>query len=304
MEIAQETLGVDLGGTKIRVARITSEGKILEKRVERVPKGRDAQLEVILQNIKRLHSEQIIGVGLGFPGRVKVPEGIALTAGYLELKDIPLADLISEHLAVPTFVDTDANMALFAEFKMGAGRGYQNVAMMTIGTGIGGAILMDGKMFYGSGSAAQLGHITVDPQGPICNCGRPGCVETLSSGSALGRLLGQTGLDRDIPAADLIHLARTGNEQALQVLTRWITPLKMAIDSLWAVISPEVVLLGGGLGGAAYEALQLIQPEGSPWFHSLVKAGTLGDNAGVIGAGLCAWEKFGDENSLKKQRSR
>jgi glucokinase len=295
MNHVHEALGVDLGGTKIRVARVTREGVILEKRVERVPKGRDAQLEVIFQNIQKLYSDRTIGVGLGFPGRVKVPEGIALTAGYLELKDLPLADLIHQHFSVPAFVDTDADMALLAETKMGAARGFKDVAMMTIGTGIGGAILFDGKMFYGNGSAAQLGHLTVDPRGPVCNCGRRGCIETLSSGSALGRLLAQTDLDRNIPATELIELAQKGHPVARQVLTEWITPLKMAIDSLYAVISPEIVLLGGGLGSAAFETLQLIQPAGSSWFHSRVAAGTLGDDAGVIGSGLCAWEKLGDQ---------
>ncbi len=295
MNNLQETLGVDLGGTKVRVARINAEGKILEKVIDYMPEGKDAQIAAILQNIKRLLSEKVIGIGIGFPGRVRNNDGMVLTAGYLhEMNNTPVAELINETLGVPVFMDTDSNMALFAEYKLGAACGIQNVIMLTIGTGIGGAIILDGKIFYRNGNGAQLGHITIDPSGPVCNCGRRGCIETLSSGTSLRRILSTTYFKKNMSIKELLLLAQKGDSKAWNVLSQWVSPLKMAVDSLYAVLAPDVVLLGGGLGTAAYEALELIRPTGSTWFATLVKPGILGDDAGVIGSGLSAWEKYGN----------
>jgi len=288
MKESIETLGVDLGGTNIRVARISAEGKILDRIIEHVPHGRDAQLEIIFNTVKKMKTKMSQAIGLGFPGRVRISDGTALTAGYLELKDVPLRKLLEEQLNLPAIVDTDANMALLAEYHFGAGKGYQNIIMLTIGTGIGGAIFSEGSLFYGGGNAGQLGHVTVDMNGKICKCGRRGCVETFSSGTALRGLIEAANYSEKVLVEDLFMLEKNGDIKAKEILSQWVLPLKMAIDSIIATMSPELVLLGGGLGESACRALELLTVGGSDWFKCDLKAGILKDDAGVIGAGMRA----------------
>lgn len=290
MEKNSEAIGIDLGGTNIRVARVARDGQILERIQQHVPRGRDAQLEIIRDSVLRMVTPQSAGVALGFPGRVDIQTGVALTAGYLELKDIPLAAMLKEITGLPAVIDTDANLALWAEMKIGAAVGHAEIAMFTIGTGIGGAIATGGKLFYGGGTAGQLGHITVDLHGKICNCGRHGCVETTSSGTALGELIAASPLAATTRVETLLAMQKSGDPIAQQLLVKWVAPLRLAIDTAVAVLGSKLVLLGGGLGKPACEALMLVTRCESPWFNYEVKAGELGDHAGVIGAGLRAFE--------------
>lgn len=284
----QEAIGIDLGGTNIRIARISNNGEILEHVVKRVPKGKADQLQVINESLMQLVSPKSAGIGIGVAGRVRVSDGMVLTAGYLDLDDVPLGDLIRDKTGLPVIIDNDAHMAVIAEIKIGAAIGMKSVVMFTIGTGIGGAIVLNNEIYYGRGIAGQLGHITVDMNGKICNCGRKGCVETFSSGSALREYIKAASFPREVMIEDLFDMEEAGNKQAEEIITTWITPLRSAIDSLVAILHPELVLLGGGLGQAAYRALNRVPPQ-SPWFQYQVKPATLGDNAGVIGAGLRAF---------------
>jgi glucokinase len=177
-------------------------------------------------------------------------------------------------------------MALVAEARIGAGRGVSNAIMLTIGTGIGGAILAEGRLFHGGGTAGQLGHITVSVNGTACNCGRRGCLETESSGTALKRHMIEAGFQ---PGTSIDDILDSRSAEARHVIAAWATPLRAGIDSLAAAFSPQLVVLGGGLGAAARRALQRV-PVISPWFQYEVVATQLGEDAGVIGAGLAALE--------------
>ena len=159
--------------------------------------------------------------------------------------------------------------------------------MFTIGTGIGGAIALDGKIARGRATAGQLGHLSVSHPGLACACGRRGCVETTSSGTALGRLLAEAGLPAGLLADSLFAQEAAGDAVAASVLDRWVVPLRAAIDSMVAALDPDVVVLGGGLGTAAYQALARA-PALSPWYQCPVAAAQLGDDAGVIGAAVSA----------------
>ncbi|HAF61489.1 MAG TPA: hypothetical protein DCK95_04105 [Anaerolineaceae bacterium] len=289
-----KAIGVDLGGTNIRIAEINSYGEIVYFYSEKVPAGRQAQLDTIKKCIEQLLSSEIKAVGLGFPGRVRRADGTAVTAGYLDLKDIPLVSFIMEITQLPTYIDTDANMALYAEMQLGSAVGAREVALLTIGTGIGGAIASGGKLFYGSNYAGQLGHINVDKDGETCNCGRKGCVETKSSGTALNRLLASSSLSPDMRVEELLVLDSQGDKTAHSVLSEWITPLRSAMDTIAAVLNPELILLGGGLGGVAFQVLQKLSVRGSAWFEYEVRACSLGDSAGVIGSGLMALSMIGE----------
>ena len=178
-------------------------------------------------------------------------------------------------------------MALVAEMATGAAQGADDVVMFTIGTGIGGAVVLDGKIVRGRETAGQLGHLTVRHDGLPCACGRRGCVETTSSGTALGRLIAEAGLPKGTLADSLFERDAAGDAVIGRLLDAWALPLRAAIDSMVAAVDPELVLLGGGLGNAALRALARA-PALSPWYQCPIVAAQLGDDAGVIGGAVSA----------------
>ncbi len=170
---------------------------------------------------------------------------------------------------------------------MGAAKGRENVVMFTIGTGIGGAVVLEGKIVRGRRAAGQLGHVLVATGGLPCACGRRGCVETTSSGNALRRLIAEAGYGEAVGVEDLFARKAEGDATAARVIDAWARPLRGAVDSMVAAFDPEMVLLGGGLGHAAFQAVSAIPPE-AEWYRCDVAPAELGDDAGVIGAGICA----------------
>ena len=280
-----EAIGIDIGGTNLRVARVAASGAILASVCERISRDPWAALERIIALAHEVDGGGVEGLGVGIPGRVDAASRRVLSGGFINLADVALAERLEAAIGKPVVLDCDCNMALIAELRAGAARGCRDAVMLTIGTGIGGAIALDGVIARGRGSAGQLGHLTVDVGGLPCACGRRGCVETTSSGTALGRLIGEAGLAADTRIEALLD--GTAGDAGTRVLTAWIAPLRAAIDSLVAAADPEIVLLGGGLGGAACRAL-VLAPAASEWYRSPVVAAALGDDAGGVGAALSA----------------
>lgn len=278
-------IGIDIGGTNIRAARVASDGTILAR--ARAESSFDPA--VVLDRVETLIGEvddrSVQGIGIGVPGQVEHPTRRVLSGGYVDLSGMPVCERIEARFGRPTVIDNDGNMALIAEVHCGAAAGKRDAVMLTIGTGIGGAILAEGKLFRGAGAAGQLGHVVVDTSGPPCKCGRRGCVETLSSGTALGRHIAEAGLPPTTTASDLLVRRDAGDALADRTLRAWALPLRAAIDSLAATLCPQVVVLGGGLGKAAVAAL-FIYPETSSWFRYELVPARLGDDAGAIGAAL------------------
>ncbi len=273
------SIGVDIGGTHIRAARISARGDILEW--ANAPTPADVRLFTaqIAQLVAPLMDDHVQAIGVGVPGRVDVKNERVLSGGYVDLTDHSLAETLHDMLKRPVFVDNDGNMALVAEQALGAAKGMDNVVLFTIGTGIGGAVFTDGKLLRGRAAAGQLGHLTVESRGELCLCGRRGCVETTSSGTALGRHLVAAGLNPDTPVETLL------DAKASDILTQWAAPMRAAIDTVVAAFDPDLVVLGGGLGAAMYRALHAFPAE-AEWYRCPVKPASLGDHAGVIGAGL------------------
>ncbi|WP_245427137.1 ROK family protein [Pleomorphomonas carboxyditropha] len=289
-------LGVDVGGTNLRVAEIDGAGRIRSRHAERVTRGREAFLARLVDIVAARRGPDVGAIGVGMPGRIDAAAGLILSAGYLDLGGLPLAGLLGTASHLPVVVDNDCTMALIAECAVGAARGAANVVMFTIGTGIGGAIAQNGRPVHGRATAGQLGHITVRPGGEPCNCGRRGCVETTSSGTALGRHIRQAGLASDTRVDDLFAAADAGNTVAEAVLSAWAAPMRDAATSMAAAFDPDVVLFGGGLGAAMVRALKRLPAEDS-WYRYDIRAAELGDDAGVIGAGLCALGRIEDAAS-------
>jgi glucokinase len=281
------TIGIDIGGTHLRAARVDGQGSILAR--ARAASSPDAA--TVLERIEALVAEiddgSVAGIGIGVPGRVDFDGRRVLSGGYVNLSGTPLAERLEARFKHPVVIDNDASMALLGEAAIGAARGARHVVMLTIGTGIGGAILENGRLVRARGTAGQLGHIPIDPKGLRCVCGKRGCVETVSSGTALGRHIQEAGLPAQTTAAELLALHATGDPVATSVLTAWAAPLRIAIDGLVATLDPEIVVLGGGLGQAAAAALTGM-PTDPSWYEAPVAAALLGDDAGVIGAARAA----------------
>lgn len=283
-------IGFDVGGTNMRAARISGRGEILAwqtQPTESQPKHVAAQMVDLLH---LLDDGSVKAVGVGLPGRIDVAHSRILSGGYVDLTGFPLAAALQGSFDGPVILDNDGNMALVGEQAVGRGRGIANVMMFTIGTGIGGAVFSNGKIFRGRATAGQLGHLTVDVNGEVCLCGRRGCVETTSSGTALGRHIATAGLNPETTVEELLTRSSRGDAIATGVLALWINPLRAAIDSAVAAFDPELILFGGGLGIAAHQALEQF-PAQSTWYQCQVESAELGDRAGVIGSGLSALAK-------------
>lgn len=273
----------------MRAARVSREGRLsglIRTRTDSAP----SVAGLVADLCARLLDDDVEAIGIGIPGRL-ADDGMTIrSAGFVELAGLPLGAAVGAAVGRPAILDNDAHMALLAELHLGAACEARHVVMFTVGTGIGGAVAMDRTLLRGRGNAGQLGHLALDPLGPPCNCGRRGCSEVLASGTALGRLVREAGL----PASTTVEglLARRSLEPAAdEVLRRWAGAWRDAIDTVVAALDPELVVLGGGLGAAAVEALEACRPGTSAWFECPVVAARLGDDAGVIGAGLRAFAR-------------
>lgn len=282
---ADTTIGVDVGGTSIRAARISADGEILAHVKEPVSGQRDAFANQLLRLIAQMQDKTTKAVGVGIPGRVDAPNSQIVSAGYLDIAGLDVPALIAEHTGLPARVENDATMALIAECNARENCSEGLILMITIGTGIGGAAVQDGTPWYGGGFSGQFGHIVVSPDGPACNCGSYGCVETFSSGTALGKLTAAAGLSAAVNGAELIARADAGDVLCTTILDTWALPLMRTARTLMAVANPKLIVLGGGLGVEMAQSLER-RRIASQWFELPIEAAVLGDAAGVVGAGL------------------
>lgn len=276
-------IGIDIGGTRLRAARVAD--GVIEARAM-APSSPDPRevLARVLDLVARVRGPHVTAMGIGVPGQVHAATRRVLSGGYVDLSGLDFAAQVEVATGLPVAIENDATMALLGEAAHGAAMGRPSVVMLTVGTGIGGAILDDGRVLRGNGSAGQLGHVCVDPNGRPCVCGRIGCVETVSSGTAFATHLAEAGLPESTRVEDLLGRS---DASARSVIAAWATPLRAAIDSLIATCNPDCVVIGGGAGPAAFAALATVPPRGA-WYSAPVVAATLGDDAGVIGAATAA----------------
>lgn len=276
-------IGIDIGGTRLRAARVA--GGVIEARAT-APSSPDPRqvLARVLDLVTQVRGPEVMALGIGVPGQVHAATRRVLSGGYVNLSAFDFAAEVEAATGLPVTIENDATMALLGEAAHGAAKGLRNVVMLTIGTGIGGAILDGGRVLRGAGAAGQLGHLCVDPKGRQCVCGRIGCVETVSSGTAFATHLAEAGLPPGTLAEDLLPRE---DVTARAVIASWVTPLRAAIDSLIATCNPDCVVIGGGAGPAAFAALSTV-PAQCEWYSAPVLGATLGDDAGVIGAATAA----------------
>lgn len=314
----QYIIGVDLGGTNVVVGALSADGAQqfgMHSIPTRADLGADAVVERIVELVERVATEtltatgatrsQILGVGIGSPGPLSRESGVVILTPNLGWSNFPLRDRIANAVQLPATLDNDANCATLGEWWLGAARGARHVVGLTIGTGIGGGIILDGRLFHGvSDVAGEIGHTTIDANGRRCGCGNYGCLEAYASGPAIANRAREAlagGEPSAMPAAvagDLTRLtaatvyqaAQQGDRLAQEVVRETARILGIGIANLLNVFNPDVVVLAGGVTQAGDQLFEPMRAEvRRRAFKPAVEAcrivpGELQGNAGVIGA--------------------
>ena len=303
-------IGIDIGGTKIAGALVDENGVIVrEARVPTPAHDPDAIADAVVSLINELsEGVEVAAAGVAAAGYVDAARANIVYAPNLSWRNEPFKQKLESKLTIPVFIDNDANAAGWAEYRFGAGRGYQHMVMLTIGTGVGGAIITDGHLLRGGyGVAAELGHIRHIPNGRLCGCGRNGCIEQYGSGTALLRAA------QELADSDLIAGARLaelrdenqgqltgtqvyqaiseGDAGALSILSELGIALGKTIATLAAILDPEIVVIGGGVSAAGELLLGPMREAylgslSARGFHPELKLVTAEfvNDAGVVGA--------------------
>ncbi len=316
-------IGVDLGGTKVLAGVIDDELRVHARAQRTVPN--DDQERIVgalvdaVEEVRSGAAPETFAVGVGVPCLIDQGRGMAVMAVNLALGELDLGAVLSERLGLPVFVDNDANVAMLAEQRAGAARGARHAAMLTVGTGIGGALLINGELYRGThGSAGELGHMVVDEDGPPCqgNCPNHGCLEAVASGTALAREalrvaratpdcgLGRAlAAGREITGALVTELAHDGDAAARDVVALIGTRLGVGIANLVNILDPEVIVVGGGVIAAgelllapAREVVLTCALPPARSDASIVRA-HFGAESGMVGAGALALEGAGIRTS-------
>jgi glucokinase len=307
-----EAIGVDLGGTKMLLGVLDADSKVLwESRERSTGQDEEKLVELLVREVgeARAACPGAAAVGLGIPATIDRAKGIAVSAVNLPIDNLPIRDLAAERIGLPVFLDNDANVAALAEHLYGAARGAENAVMLTIGTGIGGGLVLGGELYRGAtGAGAELGHTVIDLDGPRCqgNCPGRGCVETFASGTALGRegreaaerepdsKLGEISAEgHEIDGRVVTEAARGGDPTAVAIFDLVGSRLGAALASFANIFEPEVIVIGGGVIAAGDLLLEPARRELRaralpPMNRTPVVAAQLGQDAGMIGAAAMA----------------
>jgi glucokinase len=292
----ESVIGVDVGGTKIRAGTIARDGSVGRSiEVETPTDGAEPFFEAVSGVVEELVPDRPAAIGIGVPMNIDRRTGIALAAANLPLVSLDVAGRVRERFDLPVGVENDGNATALAEWRCGAAQGADDVVALALGTGVGGGLVLDGRLFRGW---AEIGHLVVQADGPPCqgNCHGHGHLESLVSGEAASRAARELwGGNAD--AHRLVRAAEAGDEGARTALAGIGHFLGLAIGSLWNVFSPDVVVVGGGFGAGAWQFLEQPALDAArrealrPADEGLrVVVAELGDEAGLVGAGLVGFE--------------
>jgi glucokinase len=303
-------IGVDLGGTNIKVGICDRQGNLLHtyEGPTGADEGPDEVLSRIAQYVRKIVSdshyewEQVAGIGAGLAGFLDIPEGVVKFSPNLGWHNVPAKQILEEKLGKTVKIDNDANVAALGEAWSGAGKGIQNLVCYTLGTGVGGGIIINGHIYQGSsGMAGELGHMSIVPdiEAINCACGQIGCLETVSSATGIVRMANDAvergehtslALLDKVEAKDVFDAAKSGDEVALRIVHRAAYYLGRSLATVSIVINPQRFILGGGVAKAGEilfaplrETYIKFTPEAAREGVDIVPA-TLGNEAGVVGA--------------------
>ncbi len=289
-------VGVDIGGTKIAAGVVDTEGTIV--RMEQCATPTAAEIPDAVRLLVRglTEGEDVAGVGIGAAGFVGADRRTIIFAPNIDWRDEPLAERVEDGLGVPVVVENDANAAAWGEFRFGAGRDVDDMLLITVGTGVGGGIVHDGRIYRGGhGIAAEVGHVRLVPGGLPCGCGQRGCLEQYASGTALVRRAREV-MEPDDPTTpvsghEVTRRAAAGDPEALAVLADVGHDLGQGIATMAAVLDPQMVVIGGGVAEAGTDfvdpvrrALELHLTATGRRPGPVVRPALLGNDAGLVGA--------------------
>lgn len=303
-------IGMDLGGTNLRVAAIDRSGRVeaLHREESAAREGPDLLIERIIGAVRLVAARvgsgggTVRGVMLGAPGIIAAATGVVLSSPNLPgWRDVPLRDLVATALGLTVRLENDANAAAYGEYWRGAGQGSASMVLLTLGTGVGGGLVLGGGLWRGAdGTAGEIGHITIDPAGRTCRCGNAGCLETYASATAIVDRYRELSGAEEAVTADLVHArALEGDANARQAFREGGRALGICFATLVNLLNPERIVIGGGV----LPAWDLFMPQAEQELRRRAFAApaarvgfaraALGDLAGVTGAGGLLWGELG-----------
>lgn len=306
----KQYIGVDIGGTTIKIGLCNSEGELMHKfeGATEANKGADHVVNNIAQYVKRVVDgagarwDHIAGIGVGMAGFLDIPNGYVKLSPNLRLRDVPLQAMLEDKLDKPVKINNDANVAALGEAWSGAGKGLDDIVCLTLGTGVGGGLIVNGKIYEGfNGLAGELGHMAVVPdlEAIQCGCGQMGCLETVSSATGIIRMANDAvergdktslSLIEQLTAKDVFDAAKDGDEVAQRIVQRAAHYLGISLSLIAVIINPQRYIIGGGVSLAGDILFHAIRENFEKYTSEIVREGvdivpaSLGNDAGIIGA--------------------
>lgn len=304
-------IGIDMGGTNIRLALVDDGGTIIASARHKTSaqEGKDSVIFRLSSAASELIAEGkrqgiVIGVGIGAPGLIE--KGVVRCSPNLPgWNDVPLQNILEESLALPVILENDANAVAYGEKSTGAGKGLNSLICITLGTGVGGGLILDGNIWRGAfGMAGEVGHMIVEPEGNPCSCGNRGCLETYASATGIVRMAkeavgrGEAAWDANTLTTEILDEAgRRGDKAAIRIFSEAGRYLGIGIASLLHILNPDAVIIGGGV----VKAWELFYPSMAEEVNrrcfkeikerTKIIPASLGDDAGMLGAARLAFEK-------------
>ncbi len=295
-------IGIDLGGTTLSVGLVNDQSQIVEKieTLSHCEQGADAVIIRISNTIddllQKTDSPDIDYIGLGCPGILDRKTGTVIYSNNIKWQQIPICRKLQDRFNVPVYIENDANCAAVGEYFDGAGRGSRQMIMITFGTGIGGGIILDGKLYRGGHDNANIiGHISIDRNGKVCNCKRKGCWECYASTKALLRMAKEAGVFGDLPEQEIrgqvfFEALHRKEEHAIQVFDLYVDYVAEGIATLINILDPERIVIGGGISAQGEILLKPVREKVKQkiYFRNMetseIICSMLGNDAAIIGA--------------------
>jgi glucokinase len=312
--VGQVVIGVDLGGTNLRTALLSVDGDILDRHKEATyaADGWNKVVARLIDNIARQREiavqrgKRVIAVGVGAPGVIRMDKGIVVKSpNFPDWNNLPLKDELEKALRIPVIIENDANAAAIGEQWRGAGRGIDSMILLTLGTGVGGGVIINGKIWQGAdGMAGEVGHMTLIPDGRLCGCGNIGCLEMYASARGIVQSyreapeLKGAAAASDVTSAMIYDAARNGDSVAQRIMKDMGRMLGIGIANLINIFNPQMIVLGGGVRhawelfiGATHDEI-MRRAFQVPAERTKIVPSLLGDDAGMIGAAAEALQKL------------
>ncbi len=302
-------IGVDLGGTNLRTALVSQNGELVGK-VKEPTRASDGHARVVQKLIENIRAQQdralrngtrVAAVGVGAPGVIRADTGVVVKSpNFPDWNDLPLKKNLEDSLALPVFIENDANAAALGEQWRGAGRGIPSMIFLTLGTGVGGGIVLDGRIWHGAdGMAGEIGHMTIIPDGRRCGCGNTGCLEMYASSRGIVLTYQErSSRSKVITSEEIYQAARDGDALSGAVLKDMGRLLGIGIANLINIFNPEMIVIGGGVKDAWPLFIDATRVEirkrafEYPAARTQIVPSLLGDDAGMVGAAALAYQKL------------